>query len=229
MWAIRNIRLLLTFLLICTGVSSIHGEETETHFQTDPEFLEKIRQVSSYTVAILPMENLTVDPDIAYHFRTRITERLTASGYTIVNNDALDKQLYKLGVTHAGQLGLLAFEQLREITAADSFLSGVVEQSAIQHAGIYNAYAYMCSVKLQDRQGKVIWASLQNRVAKRRFAIDPINALLDIALTEAGGDRREAVYALADKMLESLPAGPAKVIVGDPLLEMAVEIPAKPK
>ena len=134
-----------------------------------------------------------------------------------------------MGVTHAGQLGLLAFEQLRSITSADGFLSGVVEQSAIQHAGVYNAYVYMCSVKLQDRQGKVVWASLQNRVAKRRFAIDPINALLDIALTEGGGDSREAVYALADQMLESLPEGPVEVIIGDPLLEMAVEVPVKTK
>ena len=216
-------------LISCLSSTAGFGQDTETTHHTDPAFLQKIASVSSYTVAILPMENLTVDPDIAFHFRTRITERLTAKGYTVVNNEILNKKLYDLGVSHAGQLGLLAFEQLRGISSADGFLSGVVEQSAIQHAGVYNSYVYMCSVKLQDRQGNVVWSSLQNRVAKRRFALDPINALLDIALTETGGDSREAVYALADQMLESLPEGPVQVITGDPLLEMAVEVEAKPK
>ena len=216
---------LVSFISLTTGF----GQATEITHSTDPAFLQKIDSVSSYTIAILPMENLTVDPDIAYHFRTRITERLTAKGYTVVNNETLNKKLYELGVSHAGQLGLLAFEKLREISSADGFLSGVVEQSAVQHAGVYNSYVYMCSVKLQDRQGNVVWSSLQNRVAKRRFAVDPINALLDIALTEVGGDSRQAVYALADQMLASLPDGPVQVITGDPLLDMAVEIQATPQ
>jgi len=204
--------------------------ETETTHQIDPDFLKQLQKTSSYTIAILPMENLSVDSDVAYHFRQRITERLRAKGYTVVNNESINKQLYALGVAHAGQLGLLPFEELRKITSADGFLSGVVEQSATQHAGIYNGYVYMCSVKLQNRDGKVVWASLQNRVAKRRFAIDPINALLDIALTEGGGgDSQEAVYALADQMLASLPKGPVQVVVGDPLLDMAIEIPTQQK
>ena len=226
MIAIRSC--LYCILISFVSLAAALGQETETTHQTDPAFLQKIGKVSSYTVAILPMENMTVDPEIAFHFRTRITERLTAKGYTVVNNEILNRKLYDLGVSHAGQLGLLAFEQLRRISSADGFLSGIVEQSAIQHAGVYNAYVYMCSVKLQDRQGNVVWSSLQNRVAKRRFALDPINALLDIALTEAGGDSREAVYALADQMLASLPDGPVQVITGDPLLDMAVEVEAKP-
>ena len=197
--------------------------------QVDPIFLEQLQNVSSYTVAILPMENLSVDPDVAYHFRQRITERLRAKGYTVVNNEIIDKQLYDSGVAHAGQLGLLPFEELRKVSSADGFLSGVVEQSAIQHGGIYNAYVYTCSVKLQNRDGKVIWASLQKRVAKRRFAIDPINALLDLALTEGGGNSQEAVYALADQILTSLPEGPVQVVSGDSLLDIAIEIPTQPK
>ena len=201
--------------------------EVETTHQVDKDFLKQLQAASAYTVAILPMDNLSVDPGVAYHFRQRLNERLRAKGYTIVNNEFINKQLYDLGVAHAGQLGLLPFEELRKITSADGFLSGVVEQSATQHAGVYNAYVYMCSVKLQNRDGLVLWASLQNRVAKRRFAIDPINALLDIALTEGEGDSQEAVYALADQMLLTLPEGPVRVVIGDPLLQMAIEVPTK--
>lgn len=220
-------QIVVAFLLVG---QIVHCTETEIAQQVDPLFLKQLQKVSSYTVAILPMENLSVDPEVAYHFRQRIAERLRAKGYTIVNNEIINKKLYDLGVAHAGQLGLLPFAELRKITSADGFLSGVVEQSATQHAGVYNAYVYMCSVKLQNRAGEVIWASLQNRVAKRRFAIDPINALLDIALTEGGGgDSREAVYALADQMLSSLPKGPVQVVIGDSLLDMAVEISIQPK
>jgi len=202
--------------------------ETERTSQVAPDFLKQLQCVSGYTVAILPMENLSVEPDVAYYFRQRITQQLTAKGYTVVNNDNMDKRLHAIGVAHAGQLGLIPFAELRKTTSADAFLSGVVEQSATQHAGLYNGYVYMCSIKMQDREGRVIWSSLQNRVAKRRIAIDPINALLDIALTEGGGgDSRAAIYALADQMLSSLPKGPVKVVVGDPLIDMAIEIPTQ--
>jgi len=104
----------------------------------------------------------------------------------------------------------------------------VVEQGAIQHGGVYNSYVFTCSLKLQDRQGNVLWSALQNRVAKRRLAIDPINMFLDIALTEGGGDMQEAVYALADKMLAQLPDGPVRVLTGqDSLLNLAVQTQAK--
>jgi hypothetical protein len=228
MLSFRTFQLIVAILFFVSQPG--YCTETETTHQIDPAFLKQLQNNSSYTIAILPMENLSVDSDVAYHFRQRITERLRAKGYTVVNNESINKQLYALGVAHAGQLGLLPFEELRKITSADGFLSGVVEQSATQHAGIYNGYVYMCSVKLQNRDGKVVWASLQNRVAKRRFAIDPINALLDIALTEGGGgDSREAVYALADQMLASLPKGPVQVVLGDPLLDMAIEIPTQQK
>lgn len=201
--------------------------EVETTFQIDPTFLSQLKNRSSYSVAILPMENMSVSPDVAFHFRQRISKQLSAKGYTIVNNELINQKLYSLGVTHPGQLGLLPFEELGTITSADGFLSGVVEQSARQHGGVYNAYVYTCSLKLQDRKGNILWLSLQNRVAKRRFALDPINGLLDIALIKMKGDSRQAVYALADQMLSTLPEGPVQVSVTDPLLDRAQEIPAK--
>lgn len=189
------------------------------------EFQDNVKNVSQYTVAILPMENFTVEGDVAYHFRTRLTKRLEAKGYTVVDTNLVDQALYKQGVSNAGQLRLLPFETLKSIISADSFLSGVVEQAAIQHAGIYNGYVFTCSLKLQDHTGRVLWSRLQNRVAKRRFALDPINAFLDIALTAGGGDMKQAVFALADIMLSTFPNGPVIVLsTDDALLERAIEV-----
>jgi len=220
---------IIVFLSIVLGLPCLAVAEDVIN-SIDPGFQQELQKRSEYKIAILPMENLTVEGDIAYYFRMRLTERLRAKGFTVVNNNLVDEKLYQLGVSHAGQLRLLPFAELQTLTSADGFLSGVVEQGAVQHAGVYNSYVFTCSLKLQDREGRVIWSSLQNRVAKRRFAIDPINMFLDIALTEGGGNMQEAVYALADKMLGQMPDGPVQVVTGgDSLLDMAIETKAREK
>jgi hypothetical protein len=228
-------RIVLCFLCLiismgyfCRAALADEVQDEAVVEQTDPHFLQGLKTASEYKVAILPMENFTVEGDIAHHFRTRLAERLRAKGYTLIDAKLLDEALSTLGVGHAGQLKLLPFEELQKLTSADGFISGVVEQGAVQHAGVYNSYVFTCSLKLQDRQGTVLWSALQNRVAKRRLAIDPINMFLDIALTEGGGDMQEAVYALADRMLAQLPDGPVRVLSGqDSLLSLAVETQAK--
>ena len=77
---------------------------------------------------------------------------------------------------------------------------------------------------MDSNQGDSLWYSLEQRVTKRRIAIDPINALLDIVLINKGGDAKDAVGALADRLLESLPNGPSQVVIGEDLLNMAEEI-----
>lgn len=220
----------LLFVIWSLFGSLVQARAEDVSGNVAPEFLQQLATGSEYKIAVLPMENLTVEGDIAYHFRVRLSERLRAKGYTVVDNTLVDEKLYQLGVAHAGQLRLLPFAELQQLTSADGFLSGVVEQGAVQHAGVYNSYVFTCSLKLQDRDGKVIWSSLQNRVAKRRFAIDPINMFLDIALTEGGGDLQQAVYALADIMLKNMPEGPVQVVSGgDALLDMAISTTAKEK
>lgn len=235
----RSLLFMLFFIILmgcfCRAPVSVQAQDearveeaTPLVEEIDPLFLQTLKTASEFKVAVLPMENLTVEGDIAFHFRTRLAERLRQKGYSLIDAKLLDETLYTLGVGHAGQLKLLPFEELQKLTAADGFLSGVVEQGAVQHGGVYNSYVFACSLKLQDRQGNVLWSALQNRVAKRRLALDPINAMIDIALTEAGGDIQEAVYALADKMLAQLPDGPVRVSSGqDPLLNLAVETRAK--
>ncbi len=215
------------FFAVSPGIAN---ENVGVDSQSDPQFLRDLQSASKYSIAILPMENLTVDGDIAYHFRTRLAQRLRAKGFSVIDRDIVDQKLRDLGVYNAGQLRLLSFHQLQKLTSADAFLSGVVEQAAKQHAGLYNSYVFTCSLKLQNREGKVLWVSLQERVAKRRFAIDPINMFLDVVLVEAGGKKQEAVYALADMMLANMPDGPViTVSQGDSLLDSAIQTTAVKK
>ena len=181
---------------------------------------------STLSVAVLPMQNVSVDPEVAYHFRQRVQHRLTDKGYAVVDGGWIDNILYELGLTHAGQLSLVSLPTLAELLDADAFVFGLVEEAATWHAVAFNGYAYQSSLKLQQPDGEVLWWALEEKVAKRRFAIDPINAFVDIALTELGDGARKASHVLADRLLASLPQGPIEVTVGDDLLNRAITLEA---
>ncbi len=204
-------------LSICTYAN-------ETNEFLDKVFAKELESKSQYTIAIMPMQNMSVDSEVAYHFRQRIAERLIASGYNIADLNTIDKALYDIGVQNSDQIQLLSFQKVAEIVKADAYIFGVIEQANKQHAIAYNSYVYTSSIKMQDKSGKLLWYALQERVAKRRFALDPINALLDIFLVQNGGDKKDAVYALTDKLLSSLPQGPVEVIISDSLFDQAEEV-----
>ena len=172
------------------------------------------------------MRNISVDPEVARHFRQRVQRRLADKGYAVIEGDWVDRTLYQLGLTHAGQLGLVPLPRLAALIKADAFLFGLVEEAATRHALAFNGFAYQSSLKLQQPDGEVLWRALEEKVSKRRFAVDPINAFLDVALTKLASDARKASHALADRLLESLPAGPIRVRVGEDLLNQAVPLQA---
>ena len=192
------------------------------------DFRHKVEHGETYEIAVLPMENFSVDPEVAHHFRVRLTEVARAKGYNTIAIEFIDGRLNELGLSHAEQLGLLPFDKLVAAIPADAYLSGVVEQAATQNALAFNGYVYTCSIKLQDQSGQVLWSVLEERVAKRRFALDPINALIDIALVSGDANRKHlAMQALADRMLASLPTGPRKVEIGSDWLGVAIETRAE--
>ena len=174
------------------------------------------------------MQNVSVDPEVAYHFRQRVQQRLVDKGYAVLDGDWIDQALYRLGLSHAGQLGLVPLPKLADAIDADAFLFGLIEEAASRHAVAFNGYAYQSSLKMQQPDGTMLWLALEEKVAKRRFAIDPVNAFLDVALTKTGGGTRKASRALADRLLASLPRGPIAVVVGEPLLGRAVTLHAAP-
>jgi len=117
----HRLALFILYLIISIGCfcrvpMAAEVQEEAIVEQTDPHFLQSLKTASEYKVAILPMENFTVEGDIAYHFRTRLAERLRAKGYTLIDAKLLDEALYTLGVAHAGQLKLLPFEELQKLT-----------------------------------------------------------------------------------------------------------------
>lgn len=187
-----------------------------------PSLTDRIGGKSTFSVAVFPMQNISLSPDVAWHFRQRVAQRLLDKGYVVIEGDWVDQALYKLGLTHAGQLSLVPLDKLGETVQADAFLFGLVEEATTQHAVAFNGYVYQSSLLLRHAaDGETLWHALEERVTKRRFAIDPVNAFLDVMLTRAGSDSEKAAHALADRLLVSLPHGPVQVVEGEDLLAKA--------
>ena len=198
-----------------------HADDASDVF-VSPSLADRVRAKSTFSVAVFPMQNISLSPDVAWHFRQRVAHRLLDKGYVVIEGDWVDQALYKFGLTHAGQLSLVPLDKLGELVKADAFLFGLVEEATTQHAVAYNGYIYQSSLLLRDAEdGEILWHALEERISKRRFAIDPINAFLDVILVRAGSDSEKAAHVLADRLLVSLPHGPVQVVEGEDLLVRA--------
>lgn len=211
----------LIFLLIQTSL--IGQEEAPRQTYTDEVFAKNIKKASMFKIAVLPIQNMSMYPNLPYHFRQHINDILAMKGYSVVNTNTLDKALMNLGIQKADHLRLLSFDKLAETTSADAVLSGIIETANVQDAAIYSGYAFTASLKLQLRNGDVIWYSLSERVAKRKIAFDPFNIIINMAANRESDKHIKAIKAVAQNLLEGLPAGPNEVVIDD-LLGQAIEI-----
>lgn len=210
------------YLGILLSISVLIASEQKELF-LESNFQDEIAQFSSYSIAILPFENATMEPEISYHFRQRIAQLLRAKGYTVIDFETLNQKLINLGIQSADQLSLINISTLTRMSSANAIISGIVETAASQNAALYSGYAYTGSLKLQDSTGKVLWYHLSQRVAKRRLAIDPVNMLLNTMLESDDNKSKEAISAVADILIEPFPQGPIQV-VNDDLLSQAIEL-----
>jgi len=189
----------------------------------DENFDDIINKNSSFKIAILPIQNMSMYPDIPYHFRKHLKDILAYKGYSIISTDLIDKSLYSLGVQKADHIRLLNFNKLSNLTSADAILSGIIETATVQDAVVYSGYSFTASLKLQLRNGDTIWYNLSNRVAKRNLAFDPFNIALSFLSNRDESKHIDAIKAVAQNLLEDLPNSSRTVVVDD-LLNRAIEI-----
>ena len=183
----------------------------------------KPKNKESFIIAVLPIQNMSNYPNIAFYFREHINNFLIAKGYSTISMKIIDKSLQNLGIQKADHIKLLSFKELSKITSADAIMSGIIENGLIKNAGIYSGYSFTASLKLQLANGKMVWYNLSNRVAKRKFAFDPFNITFDFIMNKLPDKHIEAIKAVAEKLLEKLPDGPNEIVI-DNLLEEAIEI-----
>jgi TolB-like protein len=184
---------------------------------------EDFAEFAPSRVAVLPMENLSLEPGVEKALYDSVYDRLTAKGYIKIAVAEVRSVMHELGVQVAGQLAGISPRRLGEVLRCDAVMKGRVDQSGAIHAGVYDALVVSISLQLVDcKTGRALWSTEQWRAAHRQWAADPINLLLNFAGHETGS-REKRVAWLVQKMLKTLPDGPVQT-VEDNLLDKAAPV-----
>jgi hypothetical protein len=215
----------LTVLLVfCSGMAFA---EKANDIETKETWwvAEEYAAFAPKRIAVLPMENLSLETDTEEALYQAVYSRLTEKGYIKISRDKVESVMKDLGIQTAGQLSGISPERLGKVLNCDAVFTGRIDQSGTVHMGVYDALAVSCSLKLVDcKTAKVLWLAEQWRAAHRQWQADPINLLLNIAIHEKAS-RSDRVTWLVSEMLKTLPAGPVQA-VDDNLLEQAAPIKA---
>ncbi len=207
--------LLLALLLLASGGALAQTAENES-FVVHPDF-EKFRPS---TIAVLPMDNLSLEPGVEEALYKAVYSRLAAKGYAKISGDHVGAVMKRLGVTIPGLIQGFSHQRLGSELQAEALLFGQIEQSARVNLVAYDAIVVSCTLRLVHAEsGTVLWQAEQWRAAKRQWQLDPVNALLN-AMIHSSASREERVAFLVQEMLKTLPAGPVEVEPGN-LLERA--------
>lgn len=195
----------------------------------DQEFWELHPSFDNYhpnVIAVLPMDNLSLEPEMETHLYNSVYEQLQAKGYRRVSVGRVQEVMREMGIQTSGQLQGISLERLCATLNTDSVFLGQVDQSASIHEGVYDAIVVSCSLRLIDcKTGAVLWRSEQWRTAHRQWQIDPFNALINLA-AHASSSRKDRIAWLVQEMLKTLPAGKVNIEL-DNLLKQAEEITIK--
>lgn len=181
--------------------------------------------VKPKVIAVVPMDNFSLEPHVEKILYERVYDRLKAKGYVRISVEKVGTVMKELGIQTPGQLAGISLTRLGKQLKCDAVLMGQIEQSGAIHTGVYDAVVVSCSLRLMHcLSGKVLWQTEQWRTAHRQWQIDPINLFINIAAHEKAS-REKRVAWLVHEMLKTLPQGPINVEIGD-LLNQAQEIRA---
>jgi hypothetical protein len=210
---------LLAITLACAALVA-RADEPQGPASEEWEVSKNFEAKKPTTIAVMPMDNLSLEAGVEEALYNAVYARLAAKGYAKISADHVASVMQRLGVTVPGLLAGFSSRRLGEELHADALLFGQIEQSAHINQIAYDAIVVSCSLKLVDAgSSEVIWHAEQWRAAHRQWALDPVNALLN-SLMHGNASRDDRVNYLAQEMLKTLPQGPVE-IGGDNLLGQA--------
>jgi hypothetical protein len=211
-----SVRAFLGFFLAVVACGAWAQAPEEEDWQVHKDF-ERMRPL---TIAVLPMDNLSLEPGVEDALYKAVYDRLAAKGYAKISVDHVTAVMKRLGVTIPGLLAGFSAKRLGEELQADGLLFGQIEQSARINKIAYDAVVVSCSLRLVHvESGTILWHAQQWRAAKRQWQLDPVNMLINSVL-HSNASREDRVAYLVQEMLKTLPAGPVEV-GGDDLLGKA--------
>ncbi len=208
-------------LLLLAGLATADSQSKK-----DREFWEVHPQFAQYApgvIAVLPMDNFSLEPELETVLYHAVYQRLQAQGYRRVSVERVQSVMDDLGIQTPGQLQGISLKRLGEKLNADAVLLGQVDQAASIHKVTFDAVVVSCSLKLLHcKSGKMLWRSEQWRTAHRQWQLDPFNAIINI-MAHSSASRSDRIAWLVQEMMKTLPRGRV-IIEEDNLLQQATEI-----
>lgn len=214
-------RILLPYIavLIFASLANAGDPADKEAWQVCPDY----ESIKPRVIAVVPMDNFSLEPDVEKALYREVYERLKGKGYMRISVEKVGTLMKELGIQTPGQLAGISLARLGKELKCDAVLMGRIEQSGAIHTGIYDAVVVSCSLRLMHcSSGKTLWQTEQWRAAHRQWQLDPINLFINVAAHEKGS-REKRVAWLVHEMLKTLPQGHVNVEVGD-LLNQAQEI-----
>ncbi len=152
-------------------------------------------------VAVLPMDNMSVDLDATPLVRPIVNQRILHKGYSSVALDRVDDILKEQGVLISHDVYGFTPQELGQMLGADAVVYGTVTEFTTQYAVIYASVTVGVKLEMADcRTGEVLWQS------EHYSSEDTIEETLFIFLTERDIDKaiaKTAAYSTAFAVLES--------------------------
>jgi len=218
LFSLKTVLLILLLFLFPTTAFPEEPSEREA-WEVAPDFAS----FGVKNVAVLPMDNLSLEPEGEKILYDAVYTRLKNKGYSKIDKEHVSQVMLKLGVKTPGQLAGISLKRLGKMLNADAVLFGQVDQSAAVHTGIYDAVVVSCTLRLVHcESGKTLWRAEQWRTAHRQWQLDPLNMLINFAGHETAS-REKRLQWLASEMLKTLPDGPI-IMDSENLFEKAVEV-----
>lgn len=213
---------ILLFSFYNLGIVLADKKQDQEFWEVHPQF----DQFRPDVIAVLPMDNFSLELGLEKKLYETVYERLRSKGYRRISVEKVMETMDDLGVQTPGQLQGIDLKRLCRILNTQAVLLGQVDQSGhLQQEG-YDAIVVSCSLRLiHCETGTVLWKGEQWRTAHRQWAIDPFNMLLN-SLAHSSASRTDRIAWLVQEMMKTLPKGKVKVEMGN-LLDQAVEINAE--
>jgi len=200
---------ILIFFLACAGnrpVSALH-----------PDFYQRRPNL----IAVLPMDNMSVDLDATPLVRPIVYQRLIYQGYRCLPLDQLDQKLKDNGAMISHDVYMFTPRELGNLLGVDALVYGTVTEFNKHYAFLYSDIIVGLSLEMVDaRTGETLWkseeTSTQNTLLDSLFLAarfrQPEQSLAAVLAYNAAFALLSQYRPYAEEAvrgaLESLPPGP---------------------
>jgi len=150
-----------------------------SHYVT-PDYKERMPT----SIAVLPVQNETVDMDAPKVFRPWLVDMVTHKGYLSPQAAVIDSKLLERDIREAGQLGSMTPHEIGELLSVDAVLYTTVTEWSTTYLVNYASINVGARFQIFDtRTGQELWKS-EHEVAERKFSLDEdaIEEILTFAL-----------------------------------------------